>query len=351
MAKRKRLTPLPSATSGAPRPAPQAAPETKSATTLARGLGSVRPPIAEVAHDAASANALAEVAQTLTAARAEGRLIQRLPLHLIDAEHLVRDRLVSDPEEMNVLKESIRHRGQQTAIEVVALEDGRYGLISGWRRLGALRDLLVETKAPAFETVLALVRTPADAAESYVAMVEENEIRVGLSFYERARIVVRAVDRDVFRSDRVALAQLFAAVSRSKRSKINQFITIVRQLDQGLKYPTEITERSGLALVQALDADETLAQRLLKALAAQPDRNAEEEGQIITDTLTATGPVPMAPLITGERPRKHSEPEPLCEGLMLRVERDGAYRLTGPALENRFFVSRLIAALRDLDKA
>ncbi|MCF7702134.1 ParB/RepB/Spo0J family partition protein [Loktanella sp. M215] len=351
MAKRKRLTPLPSAASGNARPAPLAAPETKSATTLTRGLGSVRPPIAEVAHDAASANALAEVAQTLTAARAEGRLIQRLPLHLIDADHLVRDRLVADPEEMGVLKDSIRQRGQQTAIEVVALEDGRYGLISGWRRLGALRDLLIETKEPAFETVLALIRTPADAAESYVAMVEENEIRVGLSFYERARIVVRAVDRDVFRSDRVALAQLFAAVSRSKRSKINQFITIVRQLDAGLKYPTAITERSGLALVQALEADESLAQRLITALAAKPDRTAETEGQIIARTMADAETPPTAPLITGERPRKHSEPEPLCEGLVLRVEKDGAFRLTGPALENRFFVSRLMAALRDLDTA
>ncbi len=144
MAKRKRLTPTPTLGAGLARPAP--AQEVKSAQALTRGLGSVRPPIADVAHDAASANALSEVVQTLTDARSEGRLIQRLPLHLIDADHLVRDRLSADAEEMGVLKDSIRQRGQQTAIEVVALEDGRYGLISGWRRLGALRDLLFDTK-------------------------------------------------------------------------------------------------------------------------------------------------------------------------------------------------------------
>jgi hypothetical protein len=302
-----------------------------------------------VAHDAASANALAEVVQTLTDARNEGRLIQRLPLHLIDAEHLVRDRIAADPEEMAVLKDSIRQRGQQTAIEVVALEDGRFGLISGWRRLGALRYLLSETKEPAFETVLALVRNPADAAESYVAMVEENEIRVGLSYYERARIVARSVDRDVFRSDRVALAQLFAAVSRSKRSKIGQFVTLVRQLDQGLKYPTYITERSGLALVQALETDEGLAQRLITALKAVPNRDADEEGAIISRSVSRSE-TPAAPLNTGERPRKHSEPKYLCEGLILRIEKDGAYCLTGPALKNRLFVSRLMAVLQNLDK-
>ena len=349
MAKRKRLTPTPTLGGGLARPASAPAPETKSLSTLTRGLGSVRPPIADVAHDAASTNALAEVAQTLTEARSEGRLIQRLPLHLIDADHLVRDRITADAEEMGVLKESIRQRGQQTAIEVVALEEGRFGLISGWRRLGALRDLLFETKELAFETVLAIIRTPADAAESYVAMVEENEIRVGLSFYERARIVARAVDKGVFRSDRVALSQLFAAVSRSKRSKINQFLSIVRQLDQGLKYPTDLTERTGLALVQALEADDSLAQRLMSALTVEPDRTAEREAQIIARIIATAGP--SAPTITGERPRKHSEPETLCDGLVLRVEKDGTFRLTGPALDNRFFVTRLMQALRDLDKA
>ncbi|WP_341210903.1 ParB/RepB/Spo0J family partition protein [Sphingomonas paucimobilis] len=344
MAKRKRLTPAPS------QPRPLAAPEVKSATTLARGLGSPRPPIADVAHDAASTNALAEVAQTLTDARAEGRLIQRLPLHLIDADHLVRDRIAASAEDMAVLKDSIRQRGQQTAIEVVALDDGRFGLISGWRRLGALRDLALESKDPVFETALALVRTPQDAADAYVAMVEENEIRVGLSFYERARIVARAVDKGVFRSDRIALAQLFAAVSRSKRSKIGNFVGLVRILDPVLKYPTDLTERSGLALAQALEADAGLEQRLQNALLAQPDRTAVQEAQIIARAVQQ--PVaPQSPQITGTRPRKVSEPETLCAGLTLRVEKDGAFRLTGPALENRFFVSRLRAALRDLDNA
>jgi ParB family chromosome partitioning protein len=35
---------------------------------------------------------------------------------------------------------------------------------------------------------------------------------------------------------------------------------------------------------------------------------------------------------------------------VLRVEKDGAYRLTGPALGNELFVSRLMVVLRDLGK-
>jgi ParB/RepB/Spo0J family partition protein len=348
MAKRKRLTPT--AGLSASLPPPVAIPEIKNTTALNRGLGSTRPPIADVAHDAASTNAMAEVIQTLTEARNEGRLIQRLSLNKIDVEHLVRDRIAADPDEMDVLKNSIRQRGQQTAIEVVALEDGRYGLISGWRRLGALQELFLETKDTAFESILALIRSPADAAESYVAMVEENEIRVGLSFYERARIVARSVDRGVFRSDRVALSRMFAAVSRSKRSKIGQFVILVRQLDQGLKYPTEITERSGLALVQALEADESLAPRLINTLKAAPNRSAEDEGSIITRILSRSETT-SAPMIVGEKPRSSSVSEALCEGLYLKIEKDGDYRLTGPALRDGLFVNRLMAALRDLSKA
>ncbi|SEN48074.1 Chromosome segregation protein Spo0J, contains ParB-like nuclease domain [Loktanella fryxellensis] len=362
MAKRKRLMPITlgtEAVDGGTAPEVRSTAPTTAQPGLTRGFGSVRPPIADVAHDAASSNALAEVTQTLTAARTEGRLIQRLPLHLIDENHLVRDRMATDPDEMAVLRESLRQRGQQTAIEVVALDGGRYGLISGWRRLGALRGLQSESESPVFDTVLALVRTPADAAAAYVAMVEENEIRVGLSFYERARIVARSVDRGVFRSDRLALTHLFAAVSRSKRSKINAFITLVRQLDDVLRHPTALTERSGLALVQALDADAALTVRLAMALAVEPDRDAAREGQIIQGCMAgpvATGdavtpsqvdPV-VAPRPTPMRSAPVSEPEPLCQGLLLRIERDGSLRLTGPALQDQDFVARLTAALRDL---
>lgn len=86
----------------------------------------------------------------------------------------MRDRIGLDAAEMAPLVESLRTRGQQTPVEVVALEGGRYGLISGWRRVQALRRLCAETgDAARFGTVLALLRQPRDAAEAYVAMVEE----------------------------------------------------------------------------------------------------------------------------------------------------------------------------------
>jgi hypothetical protein len=139
--------------------------ETYLAPLETKGLSSpfaARPPapIAQIAGDSAVAAALREVTDELQAARAEGRLVQRLPLGAIEADHLVRDRIADNPEERLALQASIRARGQQTPVEVVDLGHGRYGLISGWRRLQALTALRTETGDERFATVQALLRRP-----------------------------------------------------------------------------------------------------------------------------------------------------------------------------------------------
>ena len=106
-----------------------------------------------------------------------------------------------------------------------------YGLISGWRRLQALKALHAETGEPRFATVQALVRRPETAADAYVTMVEENEIRLGLSHYERARVAALATARGVFPSEDDALRALFATASRPKRSRIRAFLEIFHALD------------------------------------------------------------------------------------------------------------------------
>ncbi|GAB1481163.1 hypothetical protein MASR2M74_37480 [Paracoccaceae bacterium] len=95
----------------------------------------------------------------------------------------------------------------------------------------------------------ALERRPAGAAEAYVAMIEENEIRQGLFYYERARIVARSVDLGVFSSETLALQWLFAAESRARRSNIGSFLTLYRHLNVGLRFVAAIRKRLGLALV------------------------------------------------------------------------------------------------------
>ena len=296
MAKRKRLDPF-GALPAMEDPS-EAAPAAMAALT--------RPPIADMAGAAAATAAMEEMAATLHAAREGGRLVLSLPLDQIEAGYLVRDRIASDPEEMAALVESLRARGQQTPIEVAQIGPDRYGLISGWRRLAALRQLAAEGGKTV--SVLALLRKPDQASDAYVAMVEENEIRVGLSFYERAHIAAKAVEAGVYPDDRAALRALFAAASRAKRSKIGSFLTVVRALDGALRFPEAIGERLGLQLAQALEADAGLTTRL-RALLAQEAADAATEQQwllralapaksAVTETISTEEPVPGLRLIT-----------------------------------------------------
>ncbi len=266
--------------------APGAAPEAKS---LLRGLGAAAagaagtaagasPPIARVAADAATQAALAELSGALTAAREEGRLVLRLALDAVEAEHLVRDRVALDEAELEALVASIREYGQRSPVEVTEIAPGRYGLISGWRRIQALRRLSSAPGGDGFGHVLALVRRPETAAEAYVAMVEENEIRAGLSYYERARIAGRAVELGVFESEKQALQRLFSNASRARRSKIGSFLTIWRHLDGALRFPAAIPERLGLALEKALEkAEPARTETLLSGLRDDPAPDAAAE--------------------------------------------------------------------------
>jgi len=290
MAKRKRLSPAAMHGAGAQTP------ETKS-------VFSGPPPIASVAGEAAQTAALETLAEEIRQARESGRMIQDLPLDAIDEAYLRRDRVSASKAEFDALVESLRQRGQQTPIEVMALEGGRYGLISGWRRLQALR-LLSESEPARFSTVLAILRRPEDAGQAYLAMVEENEIREGLSYYERARIAWVAMEEGVFDSSYDALQTLFASASRSKRSKIGSFIRLHRGLWDVLEHPTLIPERLGLQLAKAMEEDPQLCPRLRETLLAAPNRTAEQERAILEDTLRT--PARGRPTKAAQRSRKAS---------------------------------------------
>lgn len=284
MAKRKRLSPA-TVTQGFDGPAP----ETKSMLRLS---GPARAPIADVSHDAATQSAFEEVAAELQAIRREGRLIAALPLTAIDDTHLVRDRVQVDEADMATLTDSLRSRGQQTPIEVVDLGGGRYGLISGWRRLMALRALQAETGV---NHVQALIRQPETASDAYQAMVEENEIRAGLSFYERARIAVQAAKQGIYPDTQKAVQGLFAAARAPKRSKIATFTTLVGALDDHLRFPAAIPEKLGLALVKALNENSGVRRRVVEALRKAAPQTAEAERRVLERVLRPVTP-PAKPL-------------------------------------------------------
>ncbi|MDG1430161.1 MAG: ParB N-terminal domain-containing protein, partial [Paracoccaceae bacterium] len=286
------------------------------------------PPIASVAGDAATTAALEELSETLRRARAEGRMITALPLNDIDEGYLVRDRVVVDGEEMDALKASLEARGQQTPIEVVELGPNHYGLVSGWRRLQALQSL----RAP---TVNAIITAPRDASDAYVAMIEENEIRVGLSYFERARIVVKSVEASVFDSHKSALQSLFSTASRAKRSKIKSFIPVADILGNALKFPTQMGERMGLQLSKALLNDPNAPRRIVSALNTQPHKSFEAEQKILNEALQQgleTQKKPMAPKLKSSIGRSLTP----VDGITLSTT-ENAITLKGRRVDSRLY--------------
>jgi len=275
MAKRKRLTP-------ANPTYLDTAPETKSMSPLAPA--SLRAPIADVASEASATAALAQMSDELADARQSGRMTITLDLAQIKMDYLVRDRLAVDDDEMQALIASLRDRGQQTPVEVADLGGGTYGLISGWRRCQALTQLNLEDGGS--RQVLALLRRPSEAPDAYLAMVEENEIRVGLSYFERARIAAKASDQGVYESDKAALLSLFRAASRAKRSKIRSFLPVVRQLDGVLRFPQALGERMGLQLGKRLEEDADFAPRLKAQLDKADVSDAQTELAVIATALS-----------------------------------------------------------------
>lgn len=303
MAKRKRLE--------LPTEAETGLLETKSA--YPGGLS--RMPIAEVAGDTAARAALDEVAQAMTEAEAEGRMVRKIALDRIDMRHLNRDRMVLDDAEMEALKASIAARGQQAPVEVLQLSSGRFGLISGLRRVEALRAL-------GQPEALAFVRKPEGAAASYVAMVEENEIRAGLSFYERANIAVQAVGAGVYPTAQRAVKALFGNAPPAKRSKILRFVLLREALGKSLAFPTAIPEKLGLALANAIEADKTVATQISAALRKSPPADATAERHVLERALRG----PAAPAPAGDA---------VARGVHLKVAR-GRLTLSGAGVDAGF---------------
>ena len=257
----------------------------------------------------------------------------------------MRDRILAGEADLDALIASLRARGQQTPIEVVALAGGAYGLISGWRRLTALRRLHAEApEDPRFATVQAILRRPESASDAYLAMVEENEIRAGLSYYERARIVARAAEAGVFPDTGAALQRLFAAASRTRRSKIGSFLRLYQTLDPALRFPAAIPERLGLTLARAIEADPTLAPRLRDRLRKTPPASAEAELAALDRATRPAAPVPQR---TSARAAPPEDPGNATISPDIRMETAlNRITLSGPGVTG-LLQMRLISWLKD----
>jgi len=184
------------------------------------------------------------------------------------------------------------------------------------------------------------VVTPGSAQDAYVAMVEENEIRVNLSLYERANIALRAAREGVFPTPRHAVLALFGSTTRSKRSKIGSFMTLVETLDPVLLHPSAIPEKLGLGLVRALQNDPELARKLKDRLIFAAPETVADELKILAGATAPSAPTLSRQAASGNGVPAPSNPtitaEDVMPGLRLRFE-GGRIELSGDRVDDALY--------------
>lgn len=279
------------------------------------------PPIAQVAAESATLAGLSGVGDRVAMAQdssdaakwreleARGQAVHLIDLASIEAEYLRRDRLTEDPEAMEELIASIKSHGLRTPIEVVQTEEG-FGLVSGQRRFKAF--LALSASDSAFVSIPAFLRDHTSSESAYVSMVEENEVRANLTHYERGRIAVLAAQQGVFDTTQAAVDTLFQSASKAKRSKIRSFALVHEALGDLLQYPTDMSEKVGLRVAQALK--QGLQPQLRAELGRARSASLSEEVQLLENACKSPALQPSPS--KGGRPREveHLTPRALQHG-------------------------------------
>jgi len=141
-------------------------------------------------------------------------------------------------------------------------------------------------------------------------MVEENEIRADLSYYERGRIALVAAEQGAFATPAAAVDGLFGSGSAAKRSKIKSFLKVHEALGDHLRFATALGERLGLRLAEALQRG--ARPTLIDALGRTPFADSAAEQAALVAALDAfdgaradedDGPASIPPARRG-RPRR-----------------------------------------------
>jgi ParB family chromosome partitioning protein len=250
-----------------------------------------------------------------------------IPLPEIDPHALLRDRTTLDPDALHQLQHSIATEGLRAPIEVWQLSTERphetgpykYGLISGLRRLTAARAI-------GMPTIPAFLRTPETLAQALTAMVTENEIRTPVSPFEKANLILNAVDEGHFDTADQAIQTLFPSLPRTSRLRLRAHVTVAESLGPRLSAPETLTSRQLDRLSAAIaQGHEDL---LIATLIPHAGASAPSQWAALTPVLTDIEREPTNP--TTHRPRRMLT---LRQGLtIVREPIPGGYllRFTGP---------------------
>ncbi len=251
-----------------------------------------------------------------------------LPLAAIDPHALLRDRTALAPEPLAQLQRSIATEGLRMPVEVWELSTPRnghtHGLISGLRRLTACTAL-------GHSTIPAFLRSPQSVAQALATMVSENENREPVSPWEKATLILTAMEEGHFDTPDAAIAALYPTATRQTRTRLRAYVEVATALDGTLATPERLSiERmERLATALRLGGEEVLTLALIEAKPSGLTAQWHAVAPLITD-LIASPPDSNEPGTPKPRPRRLLQ---LKQGLTIRREVcRGGYLLkfTGP---------------------
>lgn len=201
--------------------------------------------------------------------------IHHIPLFLIAENAFLRDRTAPDAAENAALLHSILQDGLRQPIEVVELAepfDGcTHALVSGMRRLTALREIARIKGTSDTATVPAILRAPASMAEILRDIAAENEQRAPVSMFEKGRFLVDAVAQGHFDTLDAAIARIFPSQQRAKTYRLRAAAEVAQALDGRLTTPEALTQNQIESLALALRRGMgDLIDEVLKLHHAQP---------------------------------------------------------------------------------
>ncbi len=252
----------------------------------------------------------------------------RIPIDQIDPLAIPRDRSILDTAAMTELRASIARSGLRQPVEVFATQTG-YGLISGYRRLQATRELHQATGQAKYAEIDAILRSPQDQKAALASMVEENDIRADLSPWERAAIATAAHQTGIFETLDAALIGLYPHAHRQKRAKLRAIAEVVEALGDSLTDPEDYSETRLLRLSAVLRMGWF---ELLSAALTQGAGDAQSQWVRLQPLLSEAETLHAQGKLTNpNRPKRLVRPKP---GLTVRREKnDYGYTLhiTGPA--------------------
>jgi ParB family chromosome partitioning protein len=150
------------------------------------------------------------------------------------------------------------------------------------------------------QTIPAFLRSPQSLAQALTAMVTENEVRAPVSPWEKATLILNAVEESHFDTPDAAIATLFPSTSRSSRQRLRAHAEVVQALGPLLSQPETLTIRQLDTLASAITGgqEDLLTATLRPHVAAGP----ETQWSALRPVLMDIAREPTSP--TTRRPRR-----------------------------------------------